>query len=53
MIEIPEFDIKMATFREWVETLDWKQRQEVISEIKDFMCMYCGGEPRCHCWNDE
>ena len=28
-------------------------RQAVMNRIKNAMCVYCGGEPRCHCWNDE
>ncbi|MGE3483568.1 MAG: hypothetical protein AB7L09_02430 [Nitrospira sp.] len=48
-------DIKnrMEEFVAWLGTLDYFQRAEVLDHISSAMCLHCGGDSGCCCWNDE
>lgn len=49
----PDVAQKVNEFIDWVKTLDWQVREEVIGAIRGEFCMYCGGDAGCQCWNDE
>lgn len=53
MSAFPNVDEKMSGFVIWIATLGWREREAVLDHVKANMCMYCGGEPDCYCWNDE
>lgn len=48
-----DIEAKTDEFMDWVKTLSYLDRGRVLDRIAQQVCVYCGGEPGCYCWNDE